>query len=87
MSYFLLETIKSVGLTKGHRDIYDHVRVKFRGAGLNRQHPVLYGNQNQGFFEQTNNNITTAAVPVAVTKNGTLELQAGDAQGVYQSGQ
>ncbi|KAF8852182.1 hypothetical protein BDZ45DRAFT_659532 [Acephala macrosclerotiorum] len=87
MSYFLLETIKSVGLTNRHRDIYDHVRVKFRGAGLDRQHPVLYGNQNQGFFGQTNNNIATAAVPVVVTKNGALELQAGDAQGIYNGDQ
>ncbi|KAL5319063.1 hypothetical protein ACEPPN_014133 [Leptodophora sp. 'Broadleaf-Isolate-01'] len=87
LSYFLLETIKSAGLTKGLRDIYEHVRVKFLGAGLDRQHPVFYGNQNQGFFGQANNNITTVAVPVAVTKNGTLELQAGDAQGVCDGDQ
>lgn len=87
MSYFLLGVIKSVGLTKRHRDIYNHVRAKFRGSGLGRQNPVLYGNQNQGFFGQTKNDITAAVVPVVVTKCGTLELQAGRAHGVYDGDQ
>lgn len=82
MSYFLLEAIKSVGVTKKHRDIYDHMRVKFRGSGLRRQNPVLYGNQTQGFFGPSNKDITSTLVPIVVTKNGTLQLQAGHAHGV-----
>jgi hypothetical protein len=87
LSYFLLETIKSVGLTKRHRDIYDHVCAKFRGSSLRRQNPVLYGNQNQGFFGRTSMDITAAAVSVVVTKNGGLELQAGHAHGVCEGDQ
>jgi hypothetical protein len=80
LSYFLLKTIKCVNLTKRHGDIYDHLRAKLKGAGL-RQNPVLYGNQNQGFFGQVNSDIIAAAIPIIVSKNGNLQLQAGRAHG------
>ncbi|KIN08949.1 hypothetical protein OIDMADRAFT_100465 [Oidiodendron maius Zn] len=82
MSYFLLEIIKSVGITKRHKDIYGRLCAKFRGSGLRRQNPVLYGNESQGFFGQTIGDITTVAAPVVLTRSGTLELQAGHAHGV-----
>lgn len=81
LSYFLLRTIECCGLTKRHGDVYDHLRAKFQGSGL-RQTPVLYGNRNQGFFGQVNSDITIVAVPIVVRRNGTLELQAGHAQGI-----
>jgi Caspase domain len=87
MSYFLLQTIKSVGLTKRHRDIYNYVLAKLRGSGMRRQNPVLYGNKNQHFFGRTNEDITAAAVSVVVAKNGTIELQAGHAHGVCDGDQ
>jgi hypothetical protein len=81
LSYYILKTIKYVGLKKRHGDMYDHLCAKFRGSGL-RQTPVLYGNRNQGFFGQVNSDITTTAVPIIVKQNDTLELQAGHAHGV-----
>ncbi|RYP41528.1 hypothetical protein DL767_000955 [Monosporascus sp. MG133] len=86
LSYYLLEVLKTVGLTKRHSDIYDHIRAKFRGSSLSHQNPVLYGNGNQGFFGRTDKDVTTAAIPVVVTKSG-LELQAGHAHGVHDSDQ
>jgi hypothetical protein len=80
LSYFLLKTIKCVNLTKRHGDIYDHLRAKLKAAGL-RQNPVLYGNQNQGFFGQVNSDIIAVAIPIIVSKNGNLQLQAGRAHG------
>ena len=82
MSYFLFEIIKSVGFTKRHKDIYGHLCAKFRGSGLRRQNPVLYGNESQGFFGRTIGDITAVAAPVVLTRSGTLELQAGHAHGV-----
>jgi hypothetical protein len=81
LSYFLLESIKCVGLTKRHMDIYNHLRAKFRGSGL-PHNPILYGNGNQCFFGQASSGITAAAVPIIVKRGGILELQAGHAHGV-----
>jgi hypothetical protein len=86
LSYFLLRTVKRVGLTKRHGDIYDHLRAEFQSSGL-RQNPVLYGNRNQGFFGQVNSDIMAAAIPIIVRQDKTLELQAGYAHGVETNDQ
>jgi hypothetical protein len=81
LSYFLLEILKKVGLTKRHRDMHKYLCAKFHGSVL-AQNPVLYGNGNQGFFGEVNSDITEAAIPIIARKNGSLELQAGYAHGV-----
>ena len=81
LSYFLLESLKCVGLTKRHMDIYNHLHAKFRGSGL-PHNPILYGNRNQRFFGQASSDITAVAVSIIVKRGGLLELQAGHAHGV-----
>ncbi|KAE8440512.1 hypothetical protein EG329_007409 [Mollisiaceae sp. DMI_Dod_QoI] len=86
LSYFLLRTVKCVGLAKRHEDIYDHLRAEFQCSG-SRQNPVFYGNRNQGFFGQVNSDITATAIPIIVKQDKTLELQAGYAHGVETNDQ
>ncbi len=82
LSYFLLRTLKECGgLRKKHKDIYDHLRANFRNSAP-QQNPVLYGNTSQGFFANTNSEITASTVPIIEKQDGGLELQAGRAHGV-----
>ncbi|KAL2812792.1 hypothetical protein BDW59DRAFT_155115 [Aspergillus cavernicola] len=86
LSYFLLETVKRVSLTKRHNDIYNHLRAKFQGSGL-PQNPVLYGNKNQGFFGLAESDAISPAVPIIGRPDGTLQLTAGRAHGVSDGDQ
>ena len=65
----------------GHGDVHHRMRAKFLGCGL-PQTPVFYGNPNRGFFGETKWNFNSATVPIVVSKDGRLELQAGHAQGL-----
>ena len=85
LSYFLLKSLETVGLAKKHKDIYDVLCAKFRKSPLS-QNPVLYGNKGQGFFEHPGSGSITTTVPI-IEKDGTLELQAGQAQGVSDGDQ
>lgn len=88
LSFFLLEGIKSLGLTKSHIHIYNYLRAKMRASGLRRQNPWRSGNPNQAFFGRTHQgSSTTRSIPVVMTDNNTLELQAGHAHGVRDSDQ
>jgi Caspase domain len=83
LSYFLLLTwIKLGGLGKKHKDVYDHLRAEFRES-WRQQHPVFYGNKDQGFFGHVDSGIGTATIPIIKKQDGSLELQAGKAHGVY----
>ncbi|KAK8055357.1 hypothetical protein PG993_000584 [Apiospora rasikravindrae] len=81
LSYFLSMAMGSVGLTRRHKDIYDFVRARLQSSGL-PQNPVLYGNENQGFFGQVDSYITSVTIPVIARNDQTLILQAGDAHGI-----
>jgi hypothetical protein len=61
--------------------MHNYLCAKFQDSIL-PQHPVRYGNGNQGFFGQVNSDITEAAITVIVRQDGILELQAGYAHGV-----
>jgi hypothetical protein len=73
LSYFLLESIKCVGLIKRHMDIYNHLRVKFQGSGL-PYNPILYRNGNQYFFRQASSDITIVAILIIIKRGGILKL-------------
>lgn len=83
MSYFLLEAIKSFGLTKRHRDIHQNLCMKMREYGSRRQNPLLYGNGKQGFFGRASEDYTAVSIPVLMREDNTLELLAGQAHGIY----
>lgn len=81
LSYFLLRTfIECDGLRKKHRSIYHHLCARFRKSGP-QQNPVLYGNKDQGFFGHTNSGIDINPISI-VERDGSLQLQAGQAHGV-----
>jgi hypothetical protein len=86
LTYFLLETLKEVGPAKRHMDIYANLCVKFRKSPL-PQHPVLYGNKRQGFF----NHITLGDVRITASiiqrRGKNLQLQAGRAHGISDGDQ
>lgn len=87
LSYYLFKTLTEFGgHGKKHKDIYDHLRAKFQKSGL-RQHPVLYGNKDQGFFGHTESEVAEATVPIIVNKDDSLKLQAGQAHGVFYGDQ
>lgn len=88
LSFFLLEGIKSLGLTRSHIDIYNYLRTRMRASGLRRQNPWRSGNPNQAFFGRTSQgSSTTRSTPVVMTVKNTLELQAGHAHGVRDGDQ
>jgi hypothetical protein len=81
LSYFLLKILKEYdGLGKKHKYIYQHLRAKFREIWP-QQNPMLYGNIHQSFFGYTDSEIDAPSVSI-VRREGSLQLQAGQAQGV-----
>ncbi|KAL2156763.1 hypothetical protein VTH82DRAFT_1509 [Thermothelomyces myriococcoides] len=83
-SYFLLEAIKSLGLSASHIEIYHYLLSNMRVSGVRRQSPWRAGNSSQAFFGHARQDRRIAAaglVPVVRVQDGTLELQAGDAHG------
>lgn len=81
LSYFLLTSIDSGGLGKKRKDIYEHLRGKFRGSQP-QQTPVLYGNKDQGFFGYANPEVVTGVIHIVAKQDGGLELLAGQAHDV-----
>lgn len=87
LTHFLLFILeKCDGLGKKHKDIYDYLRAEFRKSWP-QQHPVFYGNKDQGFFGHTDSKISIATVSVIEKQNRNLELQAGQAHGVCDGDQ
>jgi hypothetical protein len=86
LSYFLLRTlIECGGLKKKHKDIYHHLCARFREF-WQQQNPVLYGNKNQGFFGHINSEIDITPISI-IERDGSLQLQAGQAHGVCDGDQ
>ncbi|KAI1127947.1 hypothetical protein F5Y10DRAFT_241805 [Nemania abortiva] len=69
----------SNGLRRSHGDIYRHLRTSFRESGV-AQNPVLYGNQNQGFFGLVDPDHQLRAIGIA-KHEGKVRLLAGKAHG------
>ncbi|KAJ5335663.1 caspase [Penicillium brevicompactum] len=85
LSYFLLRTISAHGLGWRHRDIHHHIRAIFWESCI-AQHPVLYGNADQGFFGpvQTHRGVRSARI---VQREGIIQILAGQAHGVRDGDQ
>jgi hypothetical protein len=87
LSYFLLRALNECGgVNRPHKYIYDNVRANFR-KHWPRQHPVLYGNKDQGFFGHPDLDVTSITIPIVERDNYSLELQAGQAHGVCEDDQ
>lgn len=80
LSYFIIAILKSVGLTKTHKELHHYLCAKFRGHGI-RQTTMLYGNKNRGFFGPVNSEIA-AAITSVTKRNDVLLLEAGKAHGI-----
>ncbi|KAK3391099.1 caspase domain-containing protein [Podospora didyma] len=86
LSYLLLQALQHHGgLGKRLQDIYAFLQAKFRD-GIWQQNPILYGNKRQGFFgtvaARSLDAHDTAVVPIVRAQDGSVELHAGQAQGV-----
>lgn len=85
LSYFLSNTLSDYGLGRRHKDIYRHLCARFWGLGA-QQHPVLYGNGDQGFFGPVDPNYAMKAIRTVKSTNG-FRLLAGEAHGFSKSDQ
>ena len=82
LSYFLTRAFTRYGRVGGrHQHVYAHICARFREA-CQKQAPMLYGNKNLGFFEVTSYALNSIQIPIMRTKDGCLQLQAGEAHGV-----
>ncbi|KAK1773053.1 putative caspase [Copromyces sp. CBS 386.78] len=80
LSYFLSQTLSKYGLGIKHKDIYQFLCARFRES-RRAQHPVLYGNGNQGFFGLIDPYDSIRSIPV-IEREGRLQLLAGQAHGL-----
>jgi hypothetical protein len=86
LSYFLLRTfIECGGIRKRHKDVYHQLCARFRESWL-QQKPILYGNKDQGFFGHPHSEVDIAPISI-VERDGSLQLQAGQAHGVCNGDQ
>ena len=81
LSYFLLDTLKYLGLARSRKTVYDRFCVKIRNYRCN-QDPILYGNKNQAFFGSLELNSVGINIPIIKREDGSIELQAGHAHGM-----
>ena len=81
LSYFLLQTISAHGLGWRHRDIHHHIRAIFWKSCI-KQHPVLYGDADQGFFGPVQTHRSARSVRI-VRREETIQLLAGQAHGFH----
>ncbi|KAI6081065.1 caspase domain-containing protein [Hypoxylon rubiginosum] len=83
LSYCLLKALNEFGnQVKRHKDFYDHLRVNLKQLVGYQQTPVLFGNGNLGFFGPIAIDRSLPYTPVVVNKDGSIELQVGEAHGV-----
>ncbi|CAI7605581.1 unnamed protein product [Penicillium glandicola] len=79
LSYFLSRALSDHGLGRRHEEIYRHIRAMFWESSM-RQHPVLYGNGDQGFFGPLISHCGVRSISI-VKREGNLQLLAGKAHG------
>lgn len=97
LSYFLADALfRFNGVKKKLGVVFSHVRAKFTQHSL-RQNPTLYGNRHQMLLLQRGSRSrdlgistkadidTETAIPVVFYRSGTIELQAGRAQGIQNN--
>lgn len=83
LSYFLYRALSDYGFGKTHEHIHRHLCAKFWESCV-PQHPVTYGNKDQGFFGQPDPDYDTKSFCI-VEHDGSLQLLAGQAHG-FQDG-
>ncbi|KAG8405054.1 hypothetical protein J3459_022262 [Metarhizium acridum] len=80
LSYFLCQTLSDHGLGRRHKHIHRHLCARFRESCV-AQHPVLYGNADQGFFGQVSLLCGERSICI-MEHEGSLQLLAGQAHGL-----
>ncbi|KAK2037007.1 caspase domain-containing protein [Colletotrichum somersetense] len=82
LSYFFLRTLIGLGgLGKKQGYIYRHLCARFK-TSWPQQNPMLYGNRDKSFFSHGILEAQTTPIQTIKKKDGTLQLQAGQAQGI-----
>jgi hypothetical protein len=81
LSYFLFKTLSDHGLGRRHKDIYRHLCARFWESCV-PQHPVLYGNEDQGFFGPIELDLRSVRSICIVQREDRLQLLAGKAHGL-----
>ncbi|KAF5000100.1 hypothetical protein FDECE_11286 [Fusarium decemcellulare] len=82
LSYFLIKSLSDHGLKRRHKDIHRHLCARFRQSCV-PQHPVLYGNGEQGFFGQVD--LDGGTRPICIVKrDDSIQLLAGRAHGIHE---
>ncbi|KAJ5489858.1 hypothetical protein LT330_003213 [Penicillium expansum] len=82
LSYFLFSFIEINGLGIRHDAIHKHLTSKFRESNLHQQSPVVYGNRNQPFFQQSDFGNPRVITSIIKNRDKSLMLSAGNAHGV-----
>ncbi|KAE8441052.1 hypothetical protein EG329_005914 [Mollisiaceae sp. DMI_Dod_QoI] len=85
LSYFLVKTLSDHGLGRRHRDIHRHLCARFWESCVG-QHPVLYGNEDQGFFSQVYSDRRVRSTCI-VERDKSFQLLAGQAHGLHDGDQ
>jgi hypothetical protein len=80
LSYFLFKTISNHGLGIRLSDIHRHVCARFWEYCV-AQHPILYGNTDQGFFGPVTRRCGVRSISI-IEREGSLQLLAGQAHGI-----
>ncbi|KAI1204902.1 putative caspase [Annulohypoxylon truncatum] len=85
LSYFLSKALADYGFGRRHVDIHRHLCAKFREFDK-AQHPVLFGNGDQGFFGPVDQDCSVRSICV-VKRDGKSQLLAGQAHGIRDGDQ
>ncbi|KAK2612246.1 hypothetical protein QQS21_001672 [Conoideocrella luteorostrata] len=80
LSFFLCQVLSSHGVRRRLREIYRHLRADFWQKRM-VQHPVLYGNADQGFFGPVDPFRGVRSIYIIESEGG-LGLLAGQAHGL-----
>ncbi|KAL0932611.1 caspase domain-containing protein [Colletotrichum truncatum] len=87
LSYFLLRTLIGFGgFAKKQNHIYHQLCARFKEYWP-QQNPMFYGNRDKCFFSRSISEAGTIIVQAVRKKNGTFQLQAGQAQGICNGDQ
>ncbi|KAI1460608.1 putative caspase [Annulohypoxylon moriforme] len=80
LSYFLSKVLSDYGMRKRHIDLHHHLCAKFEECNA-PQHPVLFGNGDQGFFGPADTYRASRLICI-IERDGSRQLLAGRAHGI-----
>ncbi|KAL9122177.1 MAG: hypothetical protein Q9187_001267 [Circinaria calcarea] len=91
LSWFLLRSLQNLGdVRESRQNIYRHLCARFQEtqeARKNEQNPILYGNKTLSFFGPASPGMCSAPVSVIKKLDGSLQIGAGQAHGIYDGDQ